>query len=300
MDLNGLKSTASLWRSTDLPEKGARVRQRYPAGHYYSPIPDLNDVRARRAQLFDRTKKPAEVELREDAQWATLAEMSDALGGFPWDGHGIADGRYRYDNEMFGRGDAAVLAGLLMARRPKRFVEVGSGWSTSVALDVRDRFLDGLQVTCIEPYPERLLRATGTPAQSGIRLLETRLETADPEVFRTLEPGDFLFVDSTHVGKIGSDVNTVLFDILPELPDGVVIHFHDIPWPFEYWEDWVFDGRAWNEAYLLHAFMANNARYRLALWPHMLKTLDGDRYASTLPDAHGDAGGSIYLEKLAP
>lgn len=297
MDLNGLKSSAAQWRNTYVPAKGAKVRQTYPAGHFYSPIPDLNDVVDRRSQLFDRTRAPKDIPLREAEQWATLAEMRVALDGFPWSNDGIEAGRYRFNNEMFGRGDAAVLAAMLLVRRPQRFIEVGSGWSTSVALDVRDRMLDGLAVTCIEPHPQRLLGATGTPAESGIRLLHQRLETTDPEVFHALEPGDVLFVDSTHVGKIGSDVNTILFDVLPELPDGVVIHFHDIPWPFEYWEDWVFEGRAWNEAYLLRAFLAHNDRYRIVLWPHMLKTLDETRYAATFPDARGDAGGSIWIEK---
>jgi|ERR1041384_1342521 hypothetical protein len=36
---------------------------------------------------------------------------------------------------------------------------------------------------------------------------------------------------------------------------GVYVHFHDVCFPFEYPEEWMCQGRAWNEAYLLRAFL---------------------------------------------
>ena len=115
-------------RSTYIPWRAAKVRQRYPAGHFHSPIPDLRDVAARRSQLFNRTIYPGEIDLHEDTQWQLLEKLGTALDGFPWGELGVKGGRYRFRQEMFGRDEAVVLAALLLTERPRRFVDVGSGW----------------------------------------------------------------------------------------------------------------------------------------------------------------------------
>ena len=74
---------------------------------------------------------------------------------------------------------------------------------------------------------------------------------------------DILFIDSSHVGKIGSDVTDVLFRILPTLRPGVAVHIHDVPWPFEYPRHWIDAGRAWNEAYFVRAFLQYNRDFRV-------------------------------------
>ena len=297
IDTAGVRRHLSLWRSTYIPWRDAKVRQRYPAGHFHSPIPDLRDIASRRSEIFDRSSGPLDVDLHEALQWDTLEKIGVALEGFRWDEFGVKGGRYKFKQPMFGPGEAMVFAGLLLAERPRRIVEVGSGWSTALALDVRDAALPELEVTCIEPFPERLLNLTGSPGESGIRLIEQRLELVDDAAFKSIGPGDILFIDSSHVGKIGSDVLRILFHVLPQLPDGTLIHFHDVPWPFEYWEDWVFDGWAWNEAYYLQAFLTHNSRYGIYLWPHMLSCRDDTRYRRAVPQVHGDPGGSIWIRK---
>jgi hypothetical protein len=297
IDTAAVRRQLSLWRSTYIPLRGTKVRQRYAAGHFHSPIPDLSDVTSRRSKIFDRTSSPLSVDLHEALQWELLEKLGLALEGFRWDEFGVKDGRYKFGQPMFGPGEAVVFAGLLLAERPRRIVEVGSGWSTALLLDVRDTALPELEVTCIDPYPERLLKLTGSPDESGIQLIEERLELSDDSTFESIGPGDILFIDSSHVGKIGSDVLHILFHVLPQLPDNTLIHFHDVPWPFEYWEDWVFNGWAWNEAYYLHAFLAHNSRYRIYLWPHMLSSRDDARYRRAIPQVQGDPGGSIWIRK---
>lgn len=291
------KDLLARYRSTYLPATGAKVRQKFPAGHFHSPIPDLRVVEARRDRLFDRKRVPAAITLRDEEQWARLLRVSDAVEALALDADGVAGGRYRFDNPMFDRGDAVALAGMLLLEAPRQFLEIGSGWSTAIALDVRDQYLPDLAVTCIEPNPQRLIDATGLPAESGITLFGQPLEEVDPGVFARLRSGDVLFVDSTHVVKVGSDVTTVIFDVLPSLPDGVLVHFHDVPWPFEYWEEWVLDGWGWTEAYLLHAFLMFNDAFEIVLWPNMLQRLDPARYDRAVPAADGGSGGSIWLRR---
>ena len=87
------------------------------------------------------------------------------------------------------------------------------------------------------------------------RLVNVKLQDVDLKEFDKLKSGDVLFIDSTHVSKIGSDVNYLFFEILPRLHRGVYIHIHDIFYPFEYPKDWIDEGRAWNENYILRAFL---------------------------------------------
>ncbi|MGH9134872.1 MAG: class I SAM-dependent methyltransferase, partial [Ilumatobacteraceae bacterium] len=70
----------------------------------------------------------------------------------------------------------------------------------------------------------------------------------------------------------------------------------DVFYPFEYPEPWVFEGRAWNELYLLRALLSNSTRYRIALWPSMLATVHGARVAEAIPIWVPYGGGSIWLE----
>ena len=86
------------------------------------------------------------------------------------------------------------------------------------------------------------------------------------ETFAALEGGDILFIDSTHVLKTGSDVVRLYNEIVPRLNAGVIVHIHDIFYPFEYPRDWVLEGRAWSEAYLVRVFLAFNSEYEILLF----------------------------------
>ncbi|PON13546.1 hypothetical protein C2W62_33810 [Candidatus Entotheonella serta] len=155
---------------------------------------------------------------------------------------------------------------MLRRQHPRRVIEIGSGFSSSVMLDVNDLFLDNsVQFTFIEPYPERLFEQFRDDDQQRHTVIEKPLQDVLLSLFRELSAGDILFIDSSHVVKIGSDVAYILFHILPALQSGVLIHFHDILWPFEYPEDWIFEGRAWNEAYVLRSFLQFNHMFGYSL-----------------------------------
>jgi hypothetical protein len=135
---------------------------------------------------------------------------------------------------------------------------------------------------------------------AGVTLIEQKLQDVNIDLFRQLEPGDLLFVDSTHVSKTGSDVNMILFEILPILPKGVMIHFHDIFYPFEYPKEWVlgWSGFGWNEIYLLRAFLTNNEEYKIILFNTYLEHLYEDWFKEKMPVCLKDKGGSLWLMKI--
>ncbi|MBF0510802.1 MAG: class I SAM-dependent methyltransferase, partial [Candidatus Omnitrophica bacterium] len=120
----------------------------------------------------------------------------------------------------------------------------------------------------------------------------------DVSFFDELGENDILFVDSSHVSKTGSDVNHILFNILPKLNKGVLIHFHDIFYPFEYPKPWVLEGRCWNEDYLLRAFLSYNNSFEIVVFNTFLEHFHEDWFKENMPLCLKNKGGSIWLRKI--
>jgi hypothetical protein len=115
--------------------------------------------------------------------------------------------RYRFGNHVFARGDALALYGILRRFQPAQVVEVGSGFSSALMLDTDEVHLGGrTPFTFIDPYPERLHGLLSDADRDRVTVIENRAELLDPKLFADLGPGDMLFIDSSHVSRIGSDV----------------------------------------------------------------------------------------------
>lgn len=251
-------------------------------GHYYSPTTSLAD---RSTAVGWRDLPPVGVDLREPDQLRLASELAPLLLELPSD-------RWHDRNGMYGRADAAVLHAMLRQHQPARLVEVGSGFSTAVALDVADRYLPELQITCVEPYPERL-RSRLRPGDR-VELVQRRVQEVDPATFAGLGSGDILLIDSTHVVKAGSDVVWLLLHVLPTLRPGVIVHIHDIHWPFEYPERWLREGRDWTEVYLLRAFLTDNAAWRVLLFTSWLWS----RHPEAIPaELRGLPTGAFWMRR---
>ena len=271
----------------------------YPPGHFHSPVPDLEEVRARDAEIFDRPAELTGIDLRADAQLALVDELGRYAADQPFGAEPTDGLRYHYDNDYFGWGDGLVLFCMLRHLRPARVVEVGSGFSSALMLDTAERFLDPApDLVLIEPNPERLQDLLRDGDRERVTLLHRPVQAVDRALFDRLEPGDMLFIDSSHVIKIGSDVNQLLLEVVPRLRPGVHIHVHDIIWPFEYARKWVYQGRAWNEAYLLRALLVGNPRLRIELWSSQLAACHKERVGAALPLWLRDSGTSMWLETV--
>ena len=275
----------------------AAYRHGYPPGHFYSPIPDLEDIRAREAEIFDRRSPQVPgIDLHEADQLALLPAFAGFYADQPFGEEPSGGLRYGFTNNYFGHGDGLALYSMLRHLQPRRLVEVGSGWSSALALDVNDRFLEGrTECTFLEPYPDRLRGLLRPEDHDRVRIVEKPVQAVPDEVFTDLEPGDLLFIDSTHVSRVGSDVNRLFLEVLPGLPAGVHVHVHDIFWPFEYPEAWVFEGRAWNENYLLRALLVGNENLRITWFNDYLGRFHSDAVERALPLWRRNPGGSIYL-----
>src|SRR5215469_15955389 len=236
------------------------MTETWPAGHYYSPIPDLDEIRARQGEIFDDIPDSIPgIDLRPEAQMAFVAELAAFVDEFPYGPGQDRALRYTPKNNFYGLADGLILYCMLRRLRPRRYVEIGSGWSSALTLDVRDRFLGGhLEATFVDPYPERLDALFTEADHNSATILRKPLHVVWRDAVAMIDTGDFLMIDSSHVGKIGSDVLIEIGEMIPSLPPGVHVHLHDIFYPFEYPKEWVFEGRFWNEAYLLRALLTGN------------------------------------------
>ena len=155
-------------------------------------------------------------------------------------------------------------------------------------------------LSMVRPYPERLHSLLSDKDYNNTRILSQRLQEVPIDIFNSLEKGDILFIDSSHVSKTGSDVNMLLFEILPSLKKGVYIHFHDIFFPFEYPKNWVNEGVAWIEAYILRAFLQYNSAFEIVFFLSYLLEQHKEEVFDFLPLALESETADISLYDDAP
>ena len=248
--------------------------------HFYSPLPTVSELDD---GLWDEVND-AGIRWNDDESFGLLRKLSAFAGDF---GRIVESGGWDPSNPAFSHHDAIVYYCMVRHLRPARIVEVGSGYSTQLAcLAAADT---GTSITCVEPYPGDPLRGL------DVRLLERRVQDVDMAEFESLRPGDVLFIDSSHVSKVGSDVNHLLLKVLPRLAGGVHVHLHDIFIPKEYHESWIRDlCLFWNEQYLLHAFLACNSEWDVTLPVYRMFHLYHDRLEAALPTPTDFVGGGSF------
>ena len=260
-----------------------------PFNWYESPYADLEKIHKQEKDIFSSDRDVQGISLNIVAQLELLDQMS-MLSLSQWD-----SSNHRYtDNSWFGKSSASILAHMMQILNPNRIIEVGSGYSTAVMLDINEIYFNNeIKIQSIEPYPDRLKSLL--KENDKLEVQEEFLENIPLTLFEQLQENDILFIDSSHVSKINSDVNYLFFEILPRLNKGVYIHIHDIYWPFEYPKRWIYEGRAYTEAYMLRAFLMDNQNYSIVLFMDMLKKNCADKINSAMRDCVSD--GSIWIRK---
>ena len=270
-----------------------------PHGHFYSALPSGEDrVEFLRNRSFPDAL-PA-IDTNEKGQLALLEEFKAYYAECPFPEEKTEGIRYYFENQSYGYTDAIILYSMIRHARPERIIEVGSGYSSCVILDTIDRFFDGqVGVTFVEPFPGVLHSLISGEDAGRHSIIEQKLQDVDLAMFQALEADDILFIDSTHVSKLQSDVNRLVFDILPCLKPGVLIHIHDIIWPFDYPDVWVKEGKAWNEAYILRAFLEYNRAFEIVFFSSYITSRHRDWFHAHMPQCLKNTGGNIWLKKVA-
>jgi predicted O-methyltransferase YrrM len=253
---------------------------------YYSPLP-LRSELARHAARWNRPSELAGVAV-------DLAAMRDLLARLVAE-HGADLARLSPYAEAKGMGygpgftevDAGVLFLMLRHLKPRRLIEIGSGLSTYYAhLAAAANRAEGVAcaITCIDPY----VRAA-VAALPGVEVVAQPVQDVEPAFFAALGAGDVLFIDSTHVVKLDGDVPHLVLEVVPRLAPSVVVHAHDVHFPYNVphpAEEYVFAAKwpsFWTEAMLLQAFLAFNPEFEITLSVPLLRHDDEAFLAATLP-----------------
>lgn len=252
-----------------LERLAAALDRRLVPASYYGPAPFLEELPP---EFFERRRPMPGIDFDVDRQLAFAeAELGPFIAEYspPLDDPG-EPGRWYANNIWYGPVGGMFAYAMVRRLRPRRIVELGSGFSTLVLAEAaRVNRSDGVDtsIATFDPYPS----GVGAAGLDGVgELRELRAQDVPRAEFEALGDGDILFIDTSHVVRTGGDVNAMILEVLPTLAPGVHVHFHDIFLPYEVRRDWLEEGRWWTEQYLLQAFLALNPAYEVVLGTHLL------------------------------
>ena len=276
----------------------------FEPGHYYSTIPDLNEIKSRRNAIFNKNEKLLKgIDLLKQNQFELLKEFAGYYQQLPYNFSDTSPGptRYQIKHARYRFSDAIMLYSMIRHFKPSNIIEIGSGYSSAIMLDTNDLFLGSkINLTFIDPHTERLHSLMTDIDRKNHEIIQQLVQDVDLDKFKKLKKNDILFVDSSHVSKIGSDLNHILFEILPILNSGVLIHFHDVHFPFELPEHWVILKKLfWNENYMIRAFLSGNSEYEIVNFNTYLHIEYKNWFEENMPACLIGANdvGSIWIRK---
>jgi predicted O-methyltransferase YrrM len=295
-----------IWPSAEQAAASPFVFVRFPPGHYYSPLPDTRELGAEPMHSMVWPAVPREtpgIDWRDAEQVALCRNVFGSQSRLEFASEPTGDDTvYSTANDQYSAVDAWVLEAFLRHLRPRRLIEIGSGFSTLISARVNRELLDRtMNVICIEPDPRPFL-VKGVPGVSELRI--EKVQNTPLDVFQELNRNDVLFIDTSHVAKTGSEVPWLYQEVVPRLRPGVVVHIHDVYAPGEYPVAWVMDGWGWNELYVVRAFLAYNSAFQVEFGAqYMLKRhrdLMQEAFPGVREQRYAQSGGSsLWIRRIA-
>jgi len=269
---------------------------------YDQPIPDS---RALPDDLWTRQSEMIGIDMREEAQLRMLSVFSSRYKTeyerFLREKTPI-EHRYYLGNGGYDYVDGEILYCMIREFQPSRIIEIGSGSSTYCSAEAcrTNEERDGrrCELIAIDPYPSGVLRR-GFPGLTG--LIAKPIQQVPLSYFDQLKPNDILFIDSSHVLAIGSDVQYEYLEVLPRLNEGVIVHVHDIFLPADYPRNWVMRKRHfWTEQYVLQAFLTFNDRFEVLWASGYMHRRHPDKLRAAFRSyrTHGGNPGSFWMRRV--
>jgi len=272
--------------------------------HFYQPIPDIKDLERRK--IWEKVNKLHGIEFIPKKYLKTIKDFGTKYASecdWPNDPTNNPDDFY-LNNSCFSYGCAAVLHCMIRKYKPHNIIEIGSGNSSKI---IRDAILlnekdtkKPINYTIIDPY-SNLNKKSFT---KNTIIIKEKVEELDPKFFKILQKNDILFIDSSHVSKIGSDVNFEILEVLPILNKGAFVHFHDVNLPFEYPKVYATNPKFrmfWTESYLLQAFLCCNKDYEIVLPMSYIQQKFDKEFRKAFPSSNkaiNYGSGSFWIRKV--
>lgn len=287
-----------LWAPAEVRAELQRNGVNVIPANFYSNIPSIEEVRG---SFEYSTRQPPYLDsgiFDDDRMLRFLADLVPFTAEFdpPQDGDENAPAGFFWKNSQFSHSDAMSFYAMVRHLRPRRIVEVGSGFSTLVASAALAKNGSG-EIVCIEPYPRPFL--TGVPGVAG--LIRQPVQQLPAEYFESmLGDGDILFIDSTHTVKTGSDCLHLYLRVLPVLRSRIFVHVHDVFLPEAMPQEWALEKQIyWTEQYLLLAYLLDNPRVTVWFGSHYHLCRHPEELAAFMHGLAGTGGGSFWFE-IAP
>lgn len=271
--------------------------------NYSEPIPD---TRSLNKKIWDTPSDLIGIDMNVDKQLELLTVFQERFKNeydlFPRS-QTNKPSEYYVNNGQFVSVDGEILYCMVRFFKPKNILEIGSGNSTYLSAQaiLKNKEIDSFyecNLTAIEPYPNAILKK-GFSGLSELKI--KKIEDVPLSEFEKLKENDILFIDSSHVMKIGSDVQYELLEILPRLNKGVIVHFHDIFLPSEYLKEWVMtEHRFWNEQYLLQAFLLYNDSFKVLWGGAFMHLMQSNRLKDAFSsyDPFTTRPGSFWIQRI--
>jgi predicted O-methyltransferase YrrM len=286
-------------RSLHLKLMAYNKSMQFPPGHFYSPIVSKDEAQKNENNIWKSVlpKDIVGIDFCETKQLELLTLLSHYYAELPFQEQESNGLRYYFENKFYSYTDGIILYAMLRHLKPERVIEIGSGFSSALMLDVNEHFLEyKTELTIVEPFPKRLNSLLTELDAKQTNIVESLVQEVDLNIFKRLEKDDILFIDSSHIVKTGSDLHHIFFNILPIINSGVYIHFHDVFYPFEYPKTWVLNGFNWNEDYFLRAFLMYNSDFEIVLFSDYLHKFHKTAFKS-MPMSYNNTGGNLWLVK---
>ena len=284
----------------DNPNVNTEFFRLHAPGHFYTPIPSLEEVRSREEQIFGTPPRQIPgIDLNEEGQLQILEKFKQFYNEQPFSSTRTNKLLYYFENGNYGYTDGIVLHCMIRYLQPKRIIEVGCGDSSCNMFDTNELFFNNsIDLTFIDPDEKKVYAKIKSAKHVETTVISKQIQEVSLDTFSALDENDILFIDSSHVSKIDSDVNYLVFEVLPHLKRGVHVHFHDIWYPFEYAKEWIYNGHAWNEAYLVRAFLQYNKDFKIVFFNGYLRYFFEDVFKEYMPLCMKHPGGSLWIRKV--
>lgn len=231
--------------------------------HYYQPLINPKN-HLKKSLRLNRILPGIDFNIHEQLDILSKFNFNKELLEFPVNNRNEIKGvKFVYNNGNYVFGDAEYLYNMIRHFKPRNIIEIGSGYSTLMALNAIDKNKfenKNYQCNhfCIEPYEMSWLET------KNVIVIRKKVEDVDVSFFSQLQANDILFIDSSHIIRPQGDVLYEYLELLPVLNKGVIIHIHDIFTPKDYLDEWVYERHLlWNEQYLLEAFLSFNNKFKI-------------------------------------
>jgi hypothetical protein len=263
--------------------------------HFYEPIPCSQDLLLNSKKIWQSSELFG-IDMNDKVQLEFLCQV------FPQYTSEYESLNSELTKGDLGAVDKAALYTMVRHFRPSKIIEIGSGASTYIftkAIIANKQDNLSPEYIVVDPYPSKTVKKI--VQENNFTLIQDKCENLDLGFFSQLKSGDLLFIDSTHVVKTGGEVNFLLLDVLPRLPKGVIVHFHDIFLPFEYPEIWVLkEHKFWTEQYLLQAFLICNNSFEVLLGCSYAHSKYSEKLELAIPDYDPKSmpSGSFWLRRV--